>query len=44
MYTNVNANLSLHATNTRFSDGLSSQNTEVTEIGKSLIDIISSET
>jgi len=44
MYTNVNADLSLHAMNTRFSDGQSSQNTEQAEVGKSLISIVSSET
>lgn len=44
MYTNVRADLSLHAMNTRFSDGHSSQNTEQAELGKSLMNNISSET
>lgn len=44
MYTNVNADLSLHAINTCFSDGQRSHNTEQTEVGKSFIGIIFSET
>lgn len=44
MYTNVKADLSQQATNTLFSDGQSSQNTEQVESGKSLIGIVSSET
>lgn len=44
MYTNVKAELSLHAINTRFSTDQSSQKTELAEVGKSLIGIVSSET
>lgn len=44
MYTNVKADVSLHAIKTCFSDGQSSQNTEQSEVGNSLICIISSET